>query len=196
MKRLELKCWCIWLASLLFLLFITSCKSRDVKKSSSSDQVEIKTESETVDQVTDKSQDNSKSDMSLESEKKATETVSSSSLKLTPVDKEKPIIVKDPDGKETAIFNAIVETGTTSGKKESQERTKEAISSEASTRNDLSKKSKSSSRGKIRARSEALSKESESEPLPSFWWLIPLIIVAIIARFIYKKIKENGKSFN
>lgn len=192
MKRLEVKCWCIWLATLLILLFASSCKSRDTNKSRSSDQIEVGTQSDQSNQVIDKSQEKSKSDQELQSEIKAKEEVKKTAYKLTPVDKDKPIIIKDPDGKETSISNAIVESEDSSTKRETEEKTRETTSTEASKHNDVASKSQSSSKGRFKAKSEALRKETDSEPILSFWWLIPLIIIAVIARFIYKKIKNNG----
>ncbi len=191
MTKIEKCCWSLWLVGLLILLFASSCKSRDMQKSSTSQQVESSQEATQSNELADKSKEQSKSDQQTESDKKTKEEVKKTAFKLTPVDSSKPIIIKDSDGKETSISNAVVESEDSQKTTETEEKTKEIKTQEASKENDVVQKSGSSSKGNFKAKSEADNKRTKSEPVSifSFWWLA---VIAIIAWFIYKKVKNNG----
>lgn len=189
MKKLELKCWAIFLIPLLLLLLATSCKSRDVNKTTKKETLEVEKVTKSTQESADNSKEVLKEVTNQETKKESQTATSSTSFKLTPVDKDKPIILEDAEGNQTKISNAVFESVDSKTNTQKNESTSTFNKKDVEIQNDIKNKSNSSGIEVIKASSEASDKSIKSKPI-SFFSISLFLLIAIVIWFVYRKIKN------
>lgn len=180
---------------LLLLFLVTNCKSRQTQKSASEVNITTTQEGSTNESLTDKSTEKKNTEASKEGVKESSSVVLTNGMKLTPVDKDKPIIVEDSQGKKTSISNAIIESGQSKSESTTKEASAEKIKAEETKQANVKQDKGTNQRQKAKAKIGSSDKITKSEPFSiwSYWWLILLLIIGIVARVIYKRIKTPLK---
>lgn len=162
---------------ILAVCFMISCKSRHVEKSSEKAVVETASERDEATTVTDRTTES----VTVKS------VIDLTNVRLIPVNANEPIVLKDSQGKEVAITNAIVEavksntnTTTTGNKK-----------------NDITTATKKSGSDVVKSTKEAQGKKVKSEPVSlwSYWWVLLILLLVLVARFLYKRFKGTLNPF-
>lgn len=181
---------------LTILFFAIGCKTRQTSKSEQSNNIDLGQLTEKADNLTDNSKAKTSEAIVQEGTKEVVSVVTSNGLKITPIDSDKPVSYEDSDGNKFNVTNGIIESGQSETKTNSKEKHREEKKTEATKQNDIKKSSQGKSEGFIKACSVIKEKDTKSEPVFawSVWWLIiPLLIIVIICRILYKRFKTPLK---
>lgn len=149
---------------LLATIILTSCGARKSEVKKEDTKTEIKTEEVTkIDAVTETTvTDNTITD--------------TQEWNIEPVDNNKPIEVTKPDGSKITIYNGRIQSKTKKEVADKKEITKEVVQAVKETKADV--------------KQETSSKEKNTDRKAYngwMWWLLLLIPLAIVARYIYKR---------
>lgn len=180
------------------LIIATSCRARQMNKSSEKVESELNQESEASQNLTDKSTETTKAEAETKASEESTVIRSDENVKLTPVNPDKPILVTDENGKTKAITNAIIETGQSTTETKTKSASEHKSKAEGIKENDVTAISNIKANTQAKGSKETGNKAVKAEPvsISSFWWvLLLLFLIVLIIWYIRRRIKNPLKLF-
>ncbi|QEE51037.1 hypothetical protein FUA48_16070 [Flavobacterium alkalisoli] len=183
--------------SFMAVFIMYGCKTRQVAKESQELELNQEQKSSLSQTETDRSSEEKNTEKTQASESNTQSTVTASGVKLTPIDKDKPMTVEDPEGRKTVFTNAEVELTNSKEETTKKEASTETAKEQTQKQNDVAKASDFESEGSTEIKQESDNKFVHSEPVSlwSYWWAAILVLIAVvIVRWLYKKYRDFKKT--
>lgn len=185
------------LIPLCVLFFALGCKTRQVNKSSEALNTETNSSTEVKESLTDKSNETATTETTKETTTETSSVTTASGIKFTPADKDKPMGIEDAQGNKYSITNGVAEFTNSTTETQTKQTVNEHQQAETAKQNDINQKNDIKGNSRHKSNYEADNKDVISEPasLLDYWWIVLLILLAIVIAWNFKGFKKLLNQF-